>query len=311
MAQTPLSPPTLSASVSPPPIAFAAGLSAYLIWGFIPLVFQVIGSYGIGPWETLAHRTFWAIPVAWLFVWMAGQSAQALAVFRRPRVLALLALSALLIAVNWLVFIWAVNNGKVLQTSLGYFINPLLSMAAGAIFFRERLDRIAQGAIALAAVGVVFQAVAIGGLPWVSLTLAASFCGYAIVRKQVEADAQTGLFIECLLLGVPGAVFALWLAQTGGDHFTQGVAPAAWLIFSGAATAIPLVLFAWAARRLPLSAMGFMQFLAPSMTFVLGVVQGEALGLTKIAAFAFIWAGVGVFAYGLWRASRRLPAPVV
>ncbi|MDP1875636.1 EamA family transporter RarD [Phenylobacterium sp.] len=293
---------------SPPSTAFVAGLSAYLIWGFIPLVFQMLGSMGVGPWETLAHRTFWAIPVAGLFVWMAGHGPQALSVFTRPRVLGLLALSSLLIAVNWLVFIWAVNNERVLQTSLGYFINPLLSMAAGALFFRERLDRIAQGAIALAAVGVVFQAVAIGGLPWVSLTLAASFCGYGIVRKQVAADAQTGLFIECLILGIPGAIFAIWLAQAGGDHFTNGLTPAAWLIFSGAATAIPLVLFAWAARRLPLSAMGFMQFLAPSMTFVLGVVQGEPLGWAKIAAFAFIWAGAGVFAYGLWRASRRLAA---
>lgn len=295
---------------SPPPAAYLAGLSAYLIWGFIPLVFQVLGSFGVGSWEILAHRTFWAIPAAALFVWLAGQAPQALAVFRRPRVLGLLALSALLIAVNWLVFIWAVNNGKVLQTSLGYFINPLLSMAAGAILFRERLDRIAQAAIALAAVGVIFQAVAIGGLPWVSLTLAASFCGYGIVRKRVDADAQTGLLIECLLLGLPGAVYAVWLANAGQDHFTAGVAPAAWLIFSGAATAIPLVLFAWAARRLPLSAMGFMQFLAPSMTFVLGVVQGEPLGLAKIAAFACIWAGAGIFAYGLWRASRRLPASV-
>ncbi|MDP2214013.1 EamA family transporter RarD [Phenylobacterium sp.] len=306
-----MAPPPSSAPTSPPPAAFAAGLSAYLIWGFIPLVFQVIGGYGVGPWETLAHRTFWAIPFAGLFVWMAGQGGQALAVFRKPRVLGLLALSSLLIAANWLVFIWAVNNGKVLQTSLGYFINPLLSMAAGALFFRERLDRIAQGAIALAAIGVVFQAVAIGGLPWVSLTLAASFCGYGVVRKQVAADAQTGLFIECLLLGIPGAIFAIWLAQAGADHFTQGVAPAAWLVFSGAATAVPLVLFAWAARRLPLSAMGFMQFLAPSMTFVLGVVQGEPLGWAKITAFAFIWAGAGVFAYGLWRASRRLTAAAV
>lgn len=306
--------PPVQTPPSPPPIAFAAGLMAYLIWGFIPLVFQVIGGYGVGPWETLAHRTFWAIPVAGLFVWMAGQGGQALAVFRKPRVLGLLALSSLLIAANWVVFIWAVNNERVLQTSLGYFINPLLNMAAGALLFRERIDRTAQIAIALAVVGVALQALALGRLPWVSLTLAASFCGYGIVRKRVAADAQTGLFIECLLLGIPGAVFALWLAQAGQDHFTQGVAPAAWLTFSGAATAIPLVLFAWAARRLPLSAMGFMQFLAPSMTFVMGVLQGEALTPLNMASFVFIWIGAGVFAYGLWRASRRVPdavAPVV
>ena len=297
---------------SPPPAALAAGLSAYLIWGFIPLVFQVLGGMGMGPWEILAHRTFWAIPFAGLFVWMAGQQAQALAVFRKPGVLGLLALSSLLIAANWVVFIWAVNNGRVLQTSLGYFINPLLSMAAGAILFRERLDRVAQAAIGLAIVGVLLQTLALGRLPWVSLTLAASFCGYGIVRKRVAAAAQTGLFIECLILGLPGAVFAAWLAGAGADHFTKGVTPAAWLIFSGAATAVPLVLFAWAARRLPLSAMGFMQFLAPSMSFVLGVVQGEGLSALKLASFAFIWAGAGVFAYGLWRAGRRVArAPAV
>lgn len=284
--------------------ALAAGIACYTIWGFVPLVFQAIGHRGVGPWEILSERIVWSIPAAALFVVLAGQARQVGRVLRQPRVLALLGLSSVLIALNWVVFIWAVTSNRLLETSLGYYINPLVNMAAGAMIFREKIDRIGFVAIGLALVGVVFQAVALGHLPWVSLVLAFSFAGYGVVRKQVAADAQTGLLVECLLLGLPSLGFIVWLESSGQGHFTQDVPTALSLIASGPITAAPLVLFAWAARRIPLSAMGFLQFIAPTISFVIGLSQGEAFTTARAISFAFIWCGAAVFLYGAWRRSR-------
>lgn len=287
-------------------LALTAGLGCYFIWGFVPLAFQAIGRLGVGPWETLAHRTFWSVPVAGLFVLLAGQGGQVRRAFGDRRVLGWLLLSSLLIATNWVIFIWAVNSGRLLETSLGYYINPLVNMAAGALLFRERIDRIGYAAMGLAGIGVVVQALALGHLPLVSLILAFSFGGYGVVRKQVAADAQTGLFIECLLMGVIGLVFIGWLQMHGQGHFAQGPATMAWLIASGPITAAPLVLFAWSARRLPLSALGFMQFIAPTISFVIGLLEGEAFTPLRALSFVFIWGGAAVFAFGAWRRGRRL-----
>jgi len=200
-----------------------------------------------------------------------------------------------------------VNSGRVLETSLGYYINPLVNMAAGALIFRERIGRVGQVAIGLAAAGVALQALAIGHLPLVSLALALSFGGYGIVRKRVAADAQTGLFLECLLVGVPCLAYIAWLEGTGVGHFAEPVT-AAWLIVSGPVTAVPLVLFAWAARRMPLSAMGFLQFMAPTISFFIGVAQGEAFDALRMASFAFIWGAAAVFLWGAWKRTRPAAA---
>jgi len=292
------------------PAALAAGFACYLIWGIVPLAFQVMGRLGIGAWEILAHRTLWAVPTAFLFVLVARQTPQLLQVLRNGRTLAWLSLSAAIIALNWVVFIWAVNNGRVLETSLGYFINPLMVLAAGALIFRERMDTIGKAAITMAALGVAIQAVALGHVPIVSLTLAITFCAYGVIRKRVAADAQTGLLIECLILGLPGIVLIIWLERTGQGHFTAGPATMLWLLACGPMTALPLMLFSWAARRIPFSAMGFLQFIAPSITFVMGVAQGEAFTPLRGVSFAFIWCGAAIFAYGAWRRARTL-TPVV
>jgi len=289
-------------------LALTAGIVCYLMWGFVPLAFQAIGRLGVGPWEILAQRIVWSIPAAALFVLLAGQTRQVAAVLRKPTVLAWLALSALLIGLNWVVFIWAVNSGRLLETSLGYYINPLVNMAAGALLFRERIDGVGKTAIGLALVGVAIQAAALGHLPWVSLVLAVSFGGYGVVRKQVTADAQTGLLVECLLLGLPSLAFIAWLESRGVGHFTDSVAATAWLVASGPITAVPLVLFAWAARRVPLSAMGFLQFISPTISFGFGILQGEHFTALRALSFAFIWGGAATFAYGAWRRSRRLAA---
>lgn len=286
--------------------ALTAGASCFVIWGLIPLLFQALGRAGASPWEILAERIIWAVPAAILIVFLARQGSEARAVFRDPGVLKWLALSSLLIAANWSIYIWAVNSGRVLETSLGYYVTPLLNMAAGALIFRERLNRIGLAAIALAAIGVSIQALALGHLPIVSLALALTFCSYGIVRKRVSASAQTGLLVECLLLSAPAIGYAAWLQAHGAGHLGAGVAGTALLVLSGPVTAIPLVLFAWAARRLPFSVTGFLQFIAPTITFVLGLLQGEPFSKARAVSFVFIWSGAALFMFGAWRRSRLL-----
>lgn len=285
-------------------LALGAGLGCYLIWGIIPLVFQAMGRLGISPWEILASRTVWAVPMALVFVLVAGQGREVVAAARTPRTLAWLGLSSLLIGANWSIYIWAVNSGRVLETSLGYYIIPLLAMAAGALMFNEKIDRLGGVAIGLAGLGVVIQAVAVGRLPVVSLALALTFGGYGIVRKRVAASAQTGLLVECLLLAGPGLGYLLWLSHSGASHFGAGSPATAWLLACGPITAVPLVLFSWAARRIRLSTLGFLQFIGPTITFGIGVMQGESFTPLRAVSFAFIWSGVAIFAFGAWRRAR-------
>jgi chloramphenicol-sensitive protein RarD len=287
-----------------------AGALCYVIWGLVPLAFQAIGRAGPGSWEIVTHRVVWGTLTAILLVALARQGPQVMRILRDGRTLGLLCLSAALIAANWLLFIWAVNSGRLLETSLGYYITPLINMAAGAALFRERLDRIGMAAIAVAAVGVAVQTAALGHLPWVSLALALSFGGYGIVRKHVNADAQSGLLIECLLLLVPSAAYIVWLEAAGQGHFGATPAATLWLIAAGPITIAPLALFAWAARRIPLSTMGFLQFLAPTISFVIGVAEGEPFTPLRAASFVFIWGGAAIYAWGAWRKARGLRAAV-
>src|SRR5678809_411355 len=211
-------------------LALGAGIACYLIWGFVPLVFQAIGHLGVSSWEIMAHRIVWGAPTALILALVARQGRQILAVFRTPRILAWLTFSAGLIAANWAIYIWAVNSGRVLEGSFGYYITPLINMASGALIFRERIDRMGWIAISLAAIGVLFQGLALGHLPLISLALAFSFGGYGVVRKQVQADAQTGLFVECLLLILPAVAYLGWLAQQGGGHFGVSTPATSWLV---------------------------------------------------------------------------------
>jgi len=287
-------------------LALGAGVGCYLLWGFLPLVFQAMERLNISPWEILSNRTVWAVPVALAFVLIARQGGEVLSAIRTPRTMAWLSLSALLIACNWAIYIWAVNSGRVLETSLGYYVIPLIAMAAGALIFHERIDRLGAFAIALAGVGVALQALALGRLPLISLALALSFGLYGIVRKRVAASAQTGLLIECVLLAGPGLAYVLWLQAGHGGHLGVSLPATGWLLFCGPVTAVPLMLFSWAARRIPLSFMGFLQFIGPTIGFAIGVSQGEPFTPLRAASFVFIWGGAMVFAYGAWRRTRNL-----
>ena len=287
-------------------LAAGAGIGCYLIWGFVPLAFQAMARLGVGPFEILAHRVVWSLPTAGLIVWLAGQGPQVRGVLRRPRVLAWLALSSLLVATNWIIYIWSVNSSHMLEASLGYYILPLINMAAGALMFRERIDRLGYLSMTLAAIGVGVQAIAIGGVPVISIALALSFGGYGIVRKRVAADAQTGFLIECLAVGLPALAYIAWLTHAGLGHFGAGVGVTVWLVAAGPITAIPLVLFAWAARRIPLSYMGFLQFLSPTISFAIGLLEGEAFTPLRALSFLFIWGGAAVFLWGAWTRARSV-----
>lgn len=286
--------------------ALIAGVACYTLWGLMPLLYQLTARFGAEAGEMTAHRALWSVLWAGLLVVLARQGGQVWRVLRQPRTVALLTLTSLLIGANWVLFVWAVSNGRTLEASLGYYINPLMNMAAGALLFRERIDRFGAAAVGFAAVGVVLQTLALGHPPWISLTLAITFCIYGIVRKRIAADAQTGLFVECLVLTLPGIVWVGWLEASGQGHFRDGWEIGLLLALSGPATVAPLVLFAWAARRLPLSTMGFIQYIGPTLNFAIGLAAGEVFTELRALSFAFIWAGVAVFAFGAWRRTRVL-----
>jgi len=286
--------------------ALFSALGCYTIWGLLPLYMHALGTAGVTPLEITAERTVWALVWAGALVLVARKGEELARVLREPKTLGLLLVSAVLIGVNWLIYVVAVNSGRTLEASLGYYINPLMNMAAGALFFRERIDRFGMTAIGLASAGVAVQTAAVGHPPLLSLGLAISFCGYGLIRKQVRADAQTGLLIETAILAIPAAVYVAWLQRQGAGHFGAGAWTTALLLLAGPLTVAPLALFSWAARRLPLVWLGFIQFIAPTLQFFVGVALGEALTPLRIAAFAFIWLGVSVFAFGAWRRTRRL-----
>lgn len=294
---------------SPTRPALIAGIACYTLWGLMPLLYQLMSRMGADAGEMTAHRALWSVVWAGLLVLIARQGRQVLAVLRRPRLLAILTLTSLLIGFNWVLFVWAVSTGRTLEASLGYYINPLLNMAAGALLFRERIDRFGAAAVALAAIGVGLQTAALGHPPWISLTLALTFCLYGIVRKRIDVDAQSGLFVECLALTIPGLIWVASLEANGQGHFRDSLGMGLLLSLSGPATVAPLALFAWAARRLPLSTMGFIQYIGPTLNFAIGLAAGEAFTPLRAASFVFIWAGVAAFAYGAWRRSRPVPAP--
>ncbi|MDP1736766.1 MAG: EamA family transporter RarD [Caulobacter sp.] len=286
--------------------ALISGTLCYTLWGLFPIYMHALARQGVDPFEITAERAAWAVVWAGLLVLAARKREELARVLSEPRTLGLLLGSAILISINWLLYVIAVNSERTLEASLGYYINPLMNMAAGALFFRERIDRFGYAAIALAAIGVVLQTAAVGHPPLLSLGLAISFCGYGLIRKQVRADAQTGLFIETAILALPALAYVLWLQSRGVGHFGDGPWTTFLLLCSGPLTIAPLALFAWAARRIPLVWLGFLQFIAPTLQFFVGVIAGESFTPLRAAAFGCIWIGVAVFAFGAWRRTRRL-----
>jgi chloramphenicol-sensitive protein RarD len=299
---------------APARAAFLSAVGCYVMWGFMPLLFMGQAAIGFSSAEILSHRALWSVLFAGGLVLLAGQWPQVRAVLTQPKTLAWLALATVLIAVNWGVYVWATTHHATMEASLGYYLNPLLNMVLGLWLFRERIDRWGWAAIGLAALGVLVQALALGRPPWISIILALSFSAYGVIKKRVPVDAQTGLFVECLLLLPFGLIFVVWLQTQGLGHGFATPEGFGFALLNGPATVFPLALFAWAARRMPLSTMGFIQFLAPTLQFGIGLATGEHFTLLRGLSFGFIWLGVAVFAAGALvkaRAARRAMAESV
>jgi len=286
------------APVSLPKAGLLAGMAAYTMWGFFPVYFKVTAA--VDPIEILAHRVVWSLPFGLLVLMLRGQIAQTLAALTSWAKVKWLSVAGVVIALNWGVYIWAVQAERIFEASLGYYINPLLYVLVGIIFLGERLNRLQLLAVALATIGVGVLTVAGGVFPWVSLVLAASFTVYGVIRKQVEIGAMPGLFIEILLLFVPALAYLIWIAIRGEIVFWQGdMRLDTLLLFAGPLTVLPLLCFAIAARKLPLSMLGFLQFIGPTLQFCCGLYYGEPFTTAHAICFGFIWSAVAVFIFAL------------
>lgn len=286
-------PPTMTSPNTKQGALFA--VTAYSFWGLIPLFFKALDA--AAPGEILAHRIIWSVVILVVLLKILGKFDDFIATLKSLRRLAPLVLSSLLISVNWLVFIWAINSERILETSLGYYINPLVSVFLATMVLKEKLSRLQLIAIAIAAMGVFNQLLLFGQTPWVALTLAFSFGGYGLVRKKINVDPFVGLAVETSLL-LPISIFYLLSLQGSGEgvFLRQSLTLDILLVLSGAVTAFPLIVFAAAARRLTLTALGLFQYIAPSVSFLLAVLlYNESFGLPEVITFLLIWIALAVF----------------
>lgn len=281
------------------------GLSAYLIWGFLPVFFKLLGSVSAG--EIVAQRVLWSLVLLVALIGFGRRWPQMRAALRDPVAMRFLASSAALIAGNWLVYIWAVLNHHVLEASLGYFLNPLVNVALGVIFLKERLGRVQMVAVALAAAGVLVLAAGAGTGLWISLTLAFSFGIYGLLRKMAPVEAIEGLSIETIILAPFALGWTIWLSGNGNAAFGSDMTITLLLAVSGVVTAVPLLLFAAAARRMPYATLGLLQYIAPTIVFLLAVfAYGEPLTVAHITCFALIWTGLGIYTASAVAGMRRV-----
>jgi len=273
---------------------FSAG-SAFVIWGSSPLFWKKL--HAVAALEIIAHRIVWSFLFLALLLAVQGRWPELRRAMSRRRTLPPLLLSTVFIAVNWLVFVWAVNHGYVLQASLGYYITPLVNISLGMVFLRERLRPLQKWAVALAACGVLFLTLHYGAFPWVSLCLAFSFGLYGLIRKVVDVGSVVGLSVETLLLSLAALPYLIYLDRLGTGAFVRtGLRMDLLLVATTVFTALPLVLFTLGARRIHLSTVGFLQYIAPSCFFLLAVfVFHEPVSRAQILTFLLIWTALGLY----------------
>ncbi|WP_414676599.1 EamA family transporter RarD [Mesorhizobium sp.] len=284
---------------------FLLALGAYLLWGLLPFYMKAVAHLPLA--EVIAHRIIWSVPIAAaLLIWL-GRTDDFKVALRSPRMLAMAALTATLITVNWSIYVWAIAVDRTVETALGYYINPLVNVLVGALLLGERLNRLQIAAVALAAVAVIVLTVESGTLPWVSLALAFSFAAYGFFRKTLPIGPSQGFLLEVLLLSIPSLAYVVWLALKGEGHFATGNTTDTLLFMgSGIVTAVPLLLFAFGAKLLRLSTIGIMQYIAPTIVFLIAVfVFGEPFDTTKAIAFGLIWAALAIYTWSMLTASRR------
>ncbi|MCB2114644.1 MAG: EamA family transporter RarD [Parvularculaceae bacterium] len=285
------------------------GVSAYTLWGLFPLYIKLLSF--AGPAEIVAHRIVWSVPFGAFILSMRGQWRETFAAARSPRIIALLGVAAFFIALNWLIYVWAVANDRVLQASLGYYINPLVFIAAGVFFLKEKLSRLQIAAVILAAAGVSVLTFGAGVFPWPSFVLAFSFTMYGLVRKTTAVGAMPGLFIETVILSPAALIFLMWLQSQGTLALGRnGFGHDILLFLAGPVTVGPLVLFALAARRLTLTTLGFLQYIGPTGQFFLGLYYGEKFTLAHAVCFGSIWAALALISFDAVRRNRKAAKPV-
>ncbi len=283
----------------------AFGLAAYGLWGFAPLFWHELAH--VPATEVLGHRIVWGLIFFGLYGTLSGKLGEVVRIARDPPVRRRLALTALCVGFNWFVFVYAVMTDRVLDASLGYFINPLLSVALGRFVLGERLQPLQWAAVGLALMGVLVVAFGTDGLPWISVAVATSFGLYGLLRKTTDAPALAGSTFETIVLSPVALTGLIWLTLQGRGHFLAGDPRTDLvLVCTGPVTAIPLLLFVHAAKRLPLTLVGFLQYLAPSIQFALAVlVFHEQLQPLKLAAFGLVWLGLALFSLAAYRGPRK------
>ena len=285
----------------------AVGVAAYLLWGFLPLLVNLL--HHVGPTTLVANRTLWSLLFVGIILMVAGRTAEVRAVLRDRASTMRMGVAAIFLAANWLIYVYSVETRQVLEASFGYFINPLVNVAFGMVLLNEKLNRVQVVAIAIAAIGIAIQAAGLGNFPVIAVTLAVTFAIYSYLRKTTKATALSGLFVETLILS-PVALGYLAVTTIGSgtlgplaDPYTLFL-----LMLTGPSTAIPLLLFAYAVQRLRLTTMGMLQYISPSIQFVMALVFfGEHLNATRLISFAFIWVSLIVFTTDSVVRRRRPP----
>ncbi|MGE0501349.1 MAG: EamA family transporter RarD [Rhizobiaceae bacterium] len=296
---------TLSDRTDPATRGFLFALAAYLFWGILPIYMKAVGH--IPAVEVLAHRIVWSVPIAGvLLVWL-GRTADIRVAIRSPRTLALAALTAAIVSANWGIYVWAIANDRALETALGYYINPLFSVFLAAVVLGERLDRLQVAAITLAVLAVAILTWETGGLPWVSLALAVTWGFYALFKKTLPIGPAQGFFLEVILLTPPALLYIAWLQWSGIGSFGTTDAADVWLLIGcGFVTAVPLIIYANGAKLLRLSTIGIMQYIAPTIVFLIAVFAfREPFGSERFIAFALIWTALVLYSWSMFSQARR------
>lgn len=282
-------------------------VSAYLLWGFLPVYYKWTGD--IDADIIVAHRILWSVLFLAIFLGLRGRLAEVRVILANPQIRGKLTLSALIISVNWLVFIWAIDNARILEISFGYFANPLVSVAIGMVVLKEQVSGTQKIALTIAALAVGAQGMALGTFPWVAMVLAVTFAIYGYIRKMVPVGASPGLMVEALLLSPLALGYLLYAGVTGAADVLPLDRPGLFLLLAGTGivTAVPLALFAGGARRLPLTTAGLLQYLAPSLHLLMAVyIYHEPISTLRLATFVLIWLSLALFTADAWRRRGRV-----
>jgi len=281
------------------------GISAYIIWGLLPLYWQLVEE--AGAYEILAHRGIWSLLICISLLALRKQLKSAYVIVRSSRTLSLLFLASGLLTINWGVYIWSVTVNRVVEAALGYYITPLINVTFGVLLLREKLRPAQWIAVALAAAGVVILTLGYGSLPWIALVLAISWGSYSLIKKSLNLGALETLSLETLFAFLPNLVFLLVIEGNGSAEFGSTWTISVLLFGAGAATVVPLLLFNGSTTRLPLSTVGLLQYITPTIMFFIGIfINNEDISMTKVIGFAFIWLALAVLSRDLYRSSRPL-----